>query len=187
MPTFALEVAANPLPGFTAGTVLPRYPLNREVDQALLAPAVDSASNVAVTKFTLAPRAEPAATEEDPPLRYALTPTLPAGLSGTAPARVTAFGPPAGGTLATDAVDVIGERFGRQPTARQVTVGEQAVTLDRDARSSSGVARCRAGRTAWERWASLDAGQRPAFPRGLVDYGAGLGQRSFDRTHAVTP
>jgi len=136
MRTFALEVAANPLPGFTAGTVLPRYPLNREVDQALLAPAVlagttpvrtfvvepalpaglrykpptetvakrlytlpvaDSAGNVAVTKFTLAPRAEPAATEEDPPLRYALTPTLPAGLNGTAPARVTAFGPPAGG------------------------------------------------------------------------------------------
>ena len=37
-----------------------------------------------------------------------------------------------GRTLAPDAVDVIGDRFQRQPTRNQVTVGGQALTLDRD-------------------------------------------------------
>ncbi len=37
-----------------------------------------------------------------------------------------------GRTLATDAVDVIGERFLRQPTGNQVTVGGQALTLHDD-------------------------------------------------------
>ena len=50
-----------------------------------------------------------------------------------------------GRTLATDAVDVIGSRFVRRPTSRQVTVGGQALGLDRDAqtgrwRQSVGVA-----------------------------------------------
>ena len=35
-----------------------------------------------------------------------------------------------GRTLATDAVGVIGDRFGRSPTAAQATVGGQAVDLD---------------------------------------------------------
>ena len=35
-------------------------------------------------------------------------------------------------TLTTDVVDVIGARFIRQPTGNQVTVGGQALTLDRD-------------------------------------------------------
>lgn len=37
-----------------------------------------------------------------------------------------------GRMLATGAVDVIGERFIRQPSTRQVTVGGQALGLDRD-------------------------------------------------------
>ena len=37
-----------------------------------------------------------------------------------------------GRTLATDAVEVIGDRFVRQPSAAQATMGGQALDLDRD-------------------------------------------------------